>query len=215
MKVTVKTLVIYPDRVSKRLTRRKLQLPPCSLSPYLRVPGLGQVRACMLRLFSHVWLFATLCIFEPMYLWPLKLCSQPGSSVLSRGFSRQEYLGELPCPPLGDFSDPGIESGSPALQAASSPLSHWGRPLGQIGEHKSKDHHTDEGASSKRFQRFSYCEGPRERGDSVSSAETWGRIERSVFKFSPSPVRRFSWQCLSKASVEDPKWRGLQTKTLG
>ena len=69
------------------------------------------------------------------------------------------------------------------------PLSHWGRTLGQVGEHKSKDHHTDEGASDKRFQRFSYCEGPRERGDSVSSAETWGRIERSVFKFSPSPCK--------------------------
>ena len=54
---------------------------------------------------------------------------------------------------------------------------------------QSKDHHTDEGASDKRFQRFSYCEGPRERGDSVSSAETWGRIERSVFKFSSSPCK--------------------------
>ena len=34
------------------------------------------------------------------------------------GFSRQEYWIELPCPPPGDLSDPGIESASltsPAL----------------------------------------------------------------------------------------------------
>ena len=28
---------------------------------------------------------------------------------LSMGFSRQEYWGELPCPPPGDLPDPGIE----------------------------------------------------------------------------------------------------------
>ena len=32
-------------------------------------------------------------------------------------FSRQEYWNRLPCHPPGDLSDPGIESGSPALQA--------------------------------------------------------------------------------------------------
>ena len=37
---------------------------------------------------------------------------------LSMGFSRQEYLSGLPCPPAGDFPDPGIEPTlrmSPAL----------------------------------------------------------------------------------------------------
>ena len=33
------------------------------------------------------------------------------------GFSRQEYWSGLPLPSPGDLPDPGIESGSPALQA--------------------------------------------------------------------------------------------------
>ena len=40
---------------------------------------------------------------------------------LSIGFSRQEYWSGLPCPPPEDFSDPGIELGSLALQADSLP----------------------------------------------------------------------------------------------
>ena len=36
---------------------------------------------------------------------------------LSVGFSRQEYWSGLPCPPPGDLPGPGIEPGSPALQA--------------------------------------------------------------------------------------------------
>ena len=35
------------------------------------------------------------------------------------GFSRQEYWGRLPCPPPGDFPNPGIKPRSPALQADS------------------------------------------------------------------------------------------------
>ena len=34
-------------------------------------------------------------------------------------FSRQEYWSELPFPSPGDLPDPGIEPGSPALQADS------------------------------------------------------------------------------------------------
>ena len=40
---------------------------------------------------------------------------------LSMGFSRQEYWSELPFPSPGDLPDPGIKSGSPALQADSLP----------------------------------------------------------------------------------------------
>ena len=36
-------------------------------------------------------------------------------------FSRQEYWSGLPFPPPGDLPDPGIETGSPALQADSLP----------------------------------------------------------------------------------------------
>ena len=44
---------------------------------------------------------------------------------LSMGFSRQEYWTGLPFPPPGDLPDPGIEPGSPSLQAdalSSEPL---------------------------------------------------------------------------------------------
>ena len=36
-------------------------------------------------------------------------------------FSRQEYWSGLPFPSPGDFPDPGIEPGSPALQADALP----------------------------------------------------------------------------------------------
>ena len=37
------------------------------------------------------------------------------------GFSRQEYLSGLPCPPPGDLPNPGIKPRFPALQADSLP----------------------------------------------------------------------------------------------
>ena len=40
-------------------------------------------------------------------------------AALSMGFPRQEYWSELPFPSPGDLPDPGIEPGSPALQADS------------------------------------------------------------------------------------------------
>ena len=40
---------------------------------------------------------------------------------LSVGFSRQEHCNGLPFPSPGDLPDPGIEPGSPALQADSLP----------------------------------------------------------------------------------------------
>ena len=40
---------------------------------------------------------------------------------LSVGFSRLQYCGGLPFPSPGDLPDPGIEHGSPARQADSSP----------------------------------------------------------------------------------------------
>ena len=38
---------------------------------------------------------------------------------LSMGFSRQGYWSGLPCPPPGDFPNPGVEPRSPALQSDS------------------------------------------------------------------------------------------------
>ena len=42
------------------------------------------------------------------------------------GFSRQEYWSGLPCLPSGDLPNPGIEPGSPALQADSLPCEPQG-----------------------------------------------------------------------------------------
>ena len=47
------------------------------------------------------------------------------------GFSKQEYWNGLPCPPPGDFPNPGIKPASPtspALPVDSLPLSHQGSP---------------------------------------------------------------------------------------
>ena len=49
-------------------------------------------------------------------LWTVT-CQAP----LSMGFSMQEYWSGLPFPSPGDLPDPGIEPGSPALQADSLP----------------------------------------------------------------------------------------------
>ena len=65
--------------------------------------------------FSHIRLFAI--------SWT---CSSPGSSV--HGFSRQQYWSGLTFQSPGDLSNPGIEPGSPALQADSLPLVPPGKP---------------------------------------------------------------------------------------
>ena len=57
---------------------------------------------CMLSRFSHNKLFAN-------------LRTAARQSLLSMGFSRQEYWSGWPCPPPGDLPDPGIEFASPAL----------------------------------------------------------------------------------------------------
>ena len=41
--------------------------------------------------------------------------------TLSMGFSRQEYQSVLPCRSPGDLPDPGVEPGSPTVQADSLP----------------------------------------------------------------------------------------------
>ena len=45
------------------------------------------------------------------------------------GFSRQEYWSGLPFPPPGDLPDPGIEPGSPALEADALTSEPPGKPL--------------------------------------------------------------------------------------
>ena len=47
---------------------------------------------------------------------------------LSTGLCRHEYWSGLPSPSPGDLLDPGIEPGSPSLQADSLPAELWGKP---------------------------------------------------------------------------------------
>ena len=53
-------------------------------------------------------------------------CSPPDSYV--HGILQQEYWSGLPFLSPGNLPDPGIEPGSPALQADSLPFSHEGSP---------------------------------------------------------------------------------------
>ena len=64
---------------------------------------------------SHVWLFVT--------LWTVAL-----QAPLSMGFSRQEYWSGLPFSSPGDLPNPGIEPGSPALQADALSSEPPGKP---------------------------------------------------------------------------------------
>ena len=47
----------------------------------------------------------------------------------SMGFSRQEYWSGLPFPSPGDLPDPGIELGSPVLQADTLTSEPPGKPI--------------------------------------------------------------------------------------
>ena len=55
---------------------------------------------------------------------------------LSMGFSRQEYWSGLPLPSPGDLPYPGIEPGSPALQADSLPSEPPGEPRNSLDSSK-------------------------------------------------------------------------------
>ena len=56
---------------------------------------------------------------------------------LSMGFSRQEYWSEVPFPPPGDLSDPGIKHGSPSFPALAggffTTMTPW-EPLEKLQE---------------------------------------------------------------------------------
>ena len=54
----------------------------------------------------------------PLFMTPWTVAYQAPQSV---EFSRQEYWSGLPFPSPGDLPNPGIEPGSPALQADALP----------------------------------------------------------------------------------------------
>ena len=67
------------------------------------------------NLLSRVQLFVT--------LWTVA-----HQAALSMGFSRQKYWSGLPLPSPGDLPDPGVEPGSPALQADALSSEPPGKP---------------------------------------------------------------------------------------
>ena len=78
----------------------------------------GLILMRKVKLLSHVCLFVT----------PWTVAHQAPPSM---GFSRQEYWSGEPFPSPGDLPDPGIEPGSPALQADAVPPSdtHRGKSV--------------------------------------------------------------------------------------
>ena len=68
----------------------------CCTSFFLKNILYWSMHVCVLSHFSHIQVFAT----------PWTVAHQ---TSLSMGFSSQEYWSGLPCPPLGDLPNPGIE----------------------------------------------------------------------------------------------------------
>ena len=77
---------------------------------------MASLYVCVCYLLSRAQLFET--------QWTVA-CQAP----LSMEFSRQEYWSGLPFPPPGVIPDPGIEPGSPSLQADSLPSEPPGKPM--------------------------------------------------------------------------------------
>ena len=57
---------------------------------------------------------------------------QPARLLCPWGFSRQEYLSGLPCPPPRDLPNPGVEPRSPTLQADSLLSEPAGKHIDQV-----------------------------------------------------------------------------------
>ena len=57
------------------------------------------------------------------------MCAKSLQAPLLLEFSRKEYWSGFPHPPPGDPPNPGIEPGSPALQADSLPPEPPGKPI--------------------------------------------------------------------------------------
>ena len=78
-------------------------------------------------LLSFYWML--LCISEVAQSCPTLCDPMAYQAPPSMEFSRQEYWSGLPFPSPGDLPDPGIEPGSPALQADALPSKSPGRPF--------------------------------------------------------------------------------------
>ena len=103
------------------------KVPPPKLSCYVLIfLSSGWSLSLIFQFYKSVVLATHLCACSVIQSSPT-LCDPmglPGSSV--HGILRQEYWRGLPFPSPVDLPIPGIDPGSPALQADALPLSHWG-----------------------------------------------------------------------------------------
>ena len=74
----------------------------------------------------YIYIYIYIYIYTHLYI----------QAPLPMGFSRQKCWSGLPFPSLGDLRDPGIESGSPALQADSLLTELLGNPIYKIEEYQ-------------------------------------------------------------------------------
>ena len=81
----------------------------------------------------YLWIY----IYEVKWLSRVRLFATPwtvaNQAPQSTEFSRQEYWSGLPFPSPGDFPNPGIEPGSPALQADALPSEPPGKFMLKLG----------------------------------------------------------------------------------
>ena len=91
---------------------------------------------------------------------PVQLFGTPGAVTrqppLSMGFCRQEYWGGLPVPSLGDLPNPGIEPGSPTLQADSLSSESPGKPV----KHDGKSESTQVAQADEISNNCGWCRNP-------------------------------------------------------
>ena len=149
---------------------------------------------------SHVWLFAT----------PWTVAYQAPPSI---GFFRQECWSGLPFPSPGDFPDPGIKPGSPALQADALPSEPPGKQIylkmGTIKDRNSKDL-TEAEEIKKGWQEytelyrkyFNYLDN--HDGDHSSRARHPGKWSQLGFRKHHSKQTQWRWWD-SSWSVSNPK----------
>ena len=96
-------------------------------------------------------------------------CTVAYQAPLSMGFSRQECWSGLPFPSPGDLPDPGIEPGSPTLQADALPS----EPPGKASE-----------AEVDVFLEFScFFYDPTNAGKLISGSSAFSKFSLNIWKF--------------------------------
>ena len=142
----ITVLVQSPSRVYLRPHElQHIRLPCPSLYPWVCSNSRPLNQQCHLTILSSVVPFSSCPQYFPVYICVCIKSSQMKSlsrvrlfatpwtigyqAPPSMGLSRQEHWSGLPFPSPGDLPDPGIEPGSPALQADALTSEPPGKPM--------------------------------------------------------------------------------------